>query len=552
MLNHTKPIAISFSLIAILLVAIAATPMSILKNKSAYAAAGYNYAPSFNATGNNYLDIPNSPSLHLTKFSLGAWFKTSKNYGGNAMIADRGGFGSESAGQNMNYGLWVNANEKIVGGYEAGNGLDLFVISPNSYSDDRWHYGVLTYDGSIIRLYIDGLEVGKKSSSVAPDSAGNQPLRIGANSLKIASNSYNWLYFTGGIDEVRLWNRAITSQEVTDQYQSSLFITSGQVVYENMNVDKNLMLLINDEYYYQLKDAIQTSKSSIHIAMYLVEHTPNDDSTRNNIILNAIADAKKRGVDVKFILGNMVRYPDTDDFLNAQGIPYKTGASHAKFVLIDDGTLFVGTHNLNRHGLEFNKEQSIMTRNTAAVSEAKTFFDGWWSSGKPNHVTTDLSKNEAFLSNAEYYNGIKNMIQGSTTSIKIDMYLIDYQASNPTFRATVLMDELKKAHDRGVDVKLVVDDDTNKSYPGTITFLKNSGIPFKFDPLPSPALDSYKPGLDHSKLVIIDDKVVFVGARNWKSDLTSDRIPDYMTRDSAIITKGLTFFSSEWSTGLTP
>lgn len=552
MLNHTKPIAISFSLIAILLVAIAATPMSILKNKSAYAAAGYNYAPSFNATGNNYLDIPNSPSLHLTKFSLGAWFKTSKNYGGNAMIADRGGFGSESAGQNMNYGLWVNANEKIVGGYEAGNGLDLFVISPNSYSDDRWHYGVLTYDGSIIRLYIDGLEVGKKSSSVAPDSAGNQPLRIGANSLKIASNSYNWLYFTGGIDEVRLWNRAITSQEVTDQYQSSLFITSGQVVYENMNVDKNLMLLINDEYYYQLKDAIQTSKSSIHIAMYLVEHTPNDDSTRNNIILNAIADAKKRGVDVKFILGNMVRYPDTDDFLNAQGIPYKTGASHAKFVLIDDGTLFVGTHNLNRHGLEFNKEQSIMTRNTAAVSEAKTFFDGWWSSGKPNHVTTDLSKNEAFLSNAEYYYGIKNMIQGSTTSIKMDMYLIDYQASNPTFRATVLMDELKKAHDRGVDVKLVVDDDTNKSYPGTITFLKNSGIPFKFDPLPSPAPDSYKPGLDHSKLVIIDDKVVFVGARNWKSDLTSDRIPDYMTRDSAIITKGLTFFNSEWSTGLTP
>lgn len=543
-----KPIAISFSLIAMLLIAIAGTPMSILKNKSAYAATGYNYAPSFNATGNNYTDIPNSSSLHLTKFSLGTWFKTSKNYSGNAMIANRGGFGSDSPGKNMNYGLWVDANEKIVGGYEAGNGADLFVISPNSYSDDNWHYCVLTYDGSIIRLYVDGVEVGTKSSTAAPDSAGNQPLRIGANSLKTASNSYNWLYFTGSIDEVRLWNRAITSQEVTDQYESSLFNTSGQVVYKDMN----LMLLINDEYYYQLKDAIQNSKSSIHIAMYLVEHTPNNDTTRNNIILNAIADAKKRGVDVKFILGNMVRYPDTDDFLNAEGIPYKTGASHAKFVLIDDRTLFVGTHNLNRQALEFNTEQSIMTTNTAAISEAKTFFDGWWSNGKPNHVTTDLSKNEAFLSNAEYYNGIKSMIQGSTTSIKMDMYLIDYQASNPTFRATVLMDELKKAYDRGVDVKLVVDDDTKKSYPGTITFLKNSGIPFKYDALPSPALDSYKPGLDHSKLVIIDDKVMFVGARNWKNDLSSDRIPDYMTRDSAIITRGLTFFNSEWSTGLTP
>src|SRR5437868_4714080 len=103
--------------------------MSILQNKPAYAAAGYNYAPSFNATGSNYMDIPNSSSLHLAKFSLGTWFKTSKNYSGNAMIANRGGFGTDSPGQNMNYGLWIDANEKIVGGYEANNGADLFVIS---------------------------------------------------------------------------------------------------------------------------------------------------------------------------------------------------------------------------------------------------------------------------------------------------------------------------------------------------------------------------------------------------------------------------------------
>ena len=207
------------------------TALSLLSTP-VYAVAGYHYIPPFIASGSNYSDVPNSSSIHLTKFSLAAWFKTSLNYPGNAIIANRGGFGSDSSGQNMNYGLWLNANEKLVGGYEAGsNGADLFVISPNSYSDDSWHYGVVTYDGTIIRLYVDGVQVGTKSSTAAPDVAGNQPFRIGANSLKTASNSFNWLYFNGGIDEVRLWNRAVTAQEVTDQYQSSLFNTSGQVKY---------------------------------------------------------------------------------------------------------------------------------------------------------------------------------------------------------------------------------------------------------------------------------------------------------------------------------
>jgi hypothetical protein len=126
----------------------------------------------------------------------------------------------------MNYGIWITTAEKIQAGFETSSGADNFAISANSYSDGQWHYAVVTYDGSAIRLYIDGSQVATKSTSGAtPDNTGTQPLRIGANSLALNQ------YFTGSIDEVRVWNRAVTSSEVSSQYNSGTFDTTGQVAY---------------------------------------------------------------------------------------------------------------------------------------------------------------------------------------------------------------------------------------------------------------------------------------------------------------------------------
>jgi phosphatidylserine/phosphatidylglycerophosphate/cardiolipin synthase-like enzyme len=503
-------------------------------------AVGYNHMPQFIAYGKNSFDVSDASSLRITTFSLAAWFKTSTNFAGNAIIVNKGGFGSDSAGKNMNYGIWLNSAEKVVAGFETSAGTDHFVVSPNSYRDDKWHYAVVTYGGAALILYIDGTEVVRKATSATPETKVYKPLRIGAN-----SQNKN-LYFNGEIDEVRLWKRVLTSQEISDQYSSSTFNTTGQLRYLNMNQ----LLLINDDYFFQIRDAIQNAKTSIYIAMYLVEYQPGEDSTRNNILLNEIADAKKQGVDVRFILGNMVRYPETDDFLTANGIPFKTGASHAKMVLIDGSTLFVGTHNLNRRALEFNKEQSMMTTNSAVVSEAKTFYENWWNNGTPKHIITDLTKSEAFFSSSEYYNALNSMIEKATKRIRVDMYLIAYDANDPNDRATILMQQLKVVHDRGVDVKILVDDHTKISYPATIEFLKQNNMNFKLDELVSPTADVDEAGIDHSKLVIIDN-VVFVGGRNWKSDLDSGRIPDYMTRNTIILSIAVKHFDLQWSLGRT-
>ena len=56
--------------------------------------------------------------MQLSQFSVAAWFKTSANFGGDAFIVNKGGFGSESAGQNLNYGIWMASTEQIIGGFE--------------------------------------------------------------------------------------------------------------------------------------------------------------------------------------------------------------------------------------------------------------------------------------------------------------------------------------------------------------------------------------------------------------------------------------------------
>jgi Concanavalin A-like lectin/glucanases superfamily/Glycosyl hydrolase family 99 len=197
------------------------------KQQSAYAIASpfYHYDPYFVATGSSYSVKGDDPSLRLTKFTLAAWFKTTKNYSGDAYIVNKGGMGTDSFGQNFNYGLYLDREEHIKAGFETQNSTDYFVISPSSYNDGLWHYAVLSYDGSTLRLYVDGQQVAFKSTSGAiPDNTGTQSLRVGANSLQLDG------YFTGSVDEVRIWNRALTTAEVTDAYNTGNFDTTGQLI----------------------------------------------------------------------------------------------------------------------------------------------------------------------------------------------------------------------------------------------------------------------------------------------------------------------------------
>ena len=158
----------------------------------------------------SYLDVNGTNPAQLSKFSVAAWFKTSNDYNTDAFIVNKAG-----ASDNMNYGIWMTSTEAIRGGFETASGSAFYATSPLSYSDGQWHYAVVTFDGSAIGLYIDGLLVASKTASASPDSGGDEPIRMGANSQS-SSN-----YFIGNVDEIRIWKNALTPQQVIDAYNGN-------------------------------------------------------------------------------------------------------------------------------------------------------------------------------------------------------------------------------------------------------------------------------------------------------------------------------------------
>jgi Concanavalin A-like lectin/glucanases superfamily/F5/8 type C domain/Bacterial Ig domain len=200
---------------------------TLLNKTDAQTSGSYHYAPGLVLTGSNYQDVTSTNSLQLSQFSIAAWFKTSTNFASDAIIINKGGLGSESSGENMNYGIWMTKSEKIVAGFESTTAADRFVTSPKTYNDDQWHYVIVTYGGSAVKLYIDGVQVATKSTSGAsPEISGTKPVRVGANSRVTPPGNF----FTGEVDEVRIWNDDLTSQQVADAFAGTVN-TAGQVLH---------------------------------------------------------------------------------------------------------------------------------------------------------------------------------------------------------------------------------------------------------------------------------------------------------------------------------
>ncbi len=180
-------------------------------------------------TGINYTDIVNSQDVNPNSFTVSVWFNTAMNVTGkidNAILLNKGGFGSDRPGFNLNYGIWLNNREKVTGGFETSNGDNYFVTSQGYYVDGIWHNAILTFDdfSNLLKLYIDGVEaaINTPHLGTTPDNTGKQLIRLGANSLGekgIINGNY-----TGQLDDIQVWDYAFTKEQV-----ASLFDTESKI-----------------------------------------------------------------------------------------------------------------------------------------------------------------------------------------------------------------------------------------------------------------------------------------------------------------------------------
>ena len=104
-----------------------------------------------------------------------------------------------------NYYLEGTSDES---GYPGGGGTfsPTPIFGTRALTANTWSHLALTYDGAMMRLYVNGVQVSSR--------ARTGTIQASANPLQIGGDSIYGQYFQGMIDEVRVYNRALTATEI--------------------------------------------------------------------------------------------------------------------------------------------------------------------------------------------------------------------------------------------------------------------------------------------------------------------------------------------------
>ena len=114
---------------------------------------------------------------------------------------------------NDSYGLWVFWNGGGNPGIRVGN--------VGAYTDGQWHHFTLAKIGSTFTLYIDGAPAGTLDDSGAMNLSGGSNNFIGAATFRDGNNNeFITNYWNGSIDEVEVFNRGLSADEVAGIYHA--------------------------------------------------------------------------------------------------------------------------------------------------------------------------------------------------------------------------------------------------------------------------------------------------------------------------------------------
>lgn len=164
---------------------------------------------------NDYIDCGDTPSLDVNSaITLGAWIKA-PHTDSATIISKDDDHGNREYYLGFDYG--ENGIRWALNTPPPAWHFSLIDSMAQPY-DQQWHNIVATYDGSYMRLYIDGVEDSFSpvaQNGLIPNTQAH--FRIGA----MSDIGYEQ-YFRGIIDNVSIYNTALTAEEIRRQYNSAV------------------------------------------------------------------------------------------------------------------------------------------------------------------------------------------------------------------------------------------------------------------------------------------------------------------------------------------
>ncbi len=164
---------------------------------------------------------------------------------------------------------------------------------------------------------------------------------------------------------------------------------------------------------------------------------------------------------------------------------------------------------IQKQHFKFRQMDDLVTRLTAAPLLAG------------NHVTPLLTGEEAFTS-------MLQAIGEAQHTVALQSYIFDNDRAGALF-----IDALHQAHQRGVQVRVLIDDVGSRySRPTSVRALQRLGIScVTFLPTYNPASTLYSNLRNHRKLLIVDGCIAFTGGMNIREGLRTDWNPKHPIQD---------------------
>ena len=171
-------------------------------------------AGAFNFNGfNNSIKLSNLSVLSDENISISSWIYWSNGTDVKDPIISQ-------LNVSNGYGLYINnSNGKPVFQLD-----DTYVSSSMNLSRNEWHHIVGTHNHTSLKIYVDGVFCGK---AIKNGAGGNFDCYVGFDNVS--------QYYNGLIDEVAIWNRTLTNEEIQILFNSNNGIFIHGVTFQDSN-----------------------------------------------------------------------------------------------------------------------------------------------------------------------------------------------------------------------------------------------------------------------------------------------------------------------------
>jgi hypothetical protein len=162
---------------------------------------------------NDYINVIYSNLLHSQEGSINVWIKTNDSFNSQKLIFGQAYGRPQLVGNGLKAALQWKAND----------GTFPNVFSSSDIGNGQWIMLTGFYSSNTFKIYVNGILENVSITNLIQDNCSQFDFQIGGFNT-VSGCGYGYVgysqMFNGLIDDIGIWNRALTQQEITNLYNS--------------------------------------------------------------------------------------------------------------------------------------------------------------------------------------------------------------------------------------------------------------------------------------------------------------------------------------------